>query len=467
MELAFIQRYRGASRAALALSAFSLPFYGAGDFVPTVFGLPLNLLIPVAASPLFVVSIARSRKRLPRNPLFSGVLLLALAQLLAAAFSPVKASLSEWGAPLLMVVLIAALAAETADPAFRRTVLRWGIFGGLSAMAISLAGAALTALFGDPAMGHAFYFSGSHAVLSGLPRLTGTFSHYPQAFGEYLVFLMALLFAARANPESPADAPVTPRVRTAGLVLSALCLFLTFSYAWVGGFLLWGLAWQHSKPGRRSVQIVPPVLLVTLAFGWLMNLGPPLSTKERGLVERDCRLSDTYTTVTWARLDADLKLRDCRQYVDARPYPHLRRTYGESKRAALAAFLKRPLFGFGHAGYDDFSRRRLEAIHPGPWIMRYRDPHGIFHGIPALYGLPGLAALILLGLGFRRVFRNHMTWTENRAEPWFLFGILAFSLIGLNLWVLRSRALWFLFGLALGERGESSEDQAETHARNI
>lgn len=116
-------------------------------------------------------------------------------------------------------------------------------------------------------------------------------------------------------------------------------------------------------------------------------------------------------------------------------------TYTQAKRLAWRAFIQHPWIGVGFRGFAQYAVQQFEQVHQAPGSY-YRQPHGIYHGLPAKHGVAGLLAWLLIVGALIRGWRG-------RAWDWCVAALLV---IGLHLDVDRLREFWVAWGLLAAEQ---------------
>jgi hypothetical protein len=323
--------------------------------------------------------------------------------------------IAEQAAPLAAVLVVGVAARDVGEAVVRRAARA----GGALSLGLGLLGWALDLWMGSSR----FSEHGLHPVFSGLPRLFGTFAGSPERLGSFTVYWLALVLAA------PRDEPAWGRRRS--LVLGAVALLLSMSYAWVGGMLL--AASRAPKRWRRGALAAVALAIVVASVPMLRGpAGAELSGR--------CRALDVSHY-----LALRLAPGRCQRIASA---GRAVTAYREAQRVSWLAFRERPLAGVGYAGFPEVSERYFVASYGGSGI-HYTQPHGVFHGLAAKHGLLGLAGLCAWLVALWRGWRDSI-W------DWAVLGFLA---IGLHIDVDRLRELWLVLAFLLAEQLAGPKDK--------
>jgi hypothetical protein len=418
----------------------ALPLQAVGTWqFPRVIGIPTQTLLLLCGALLLLPLAIRRLDQLLRSPLLYACALLAVVECLLAFVQPqMDTSLRAAVRPLTMIAVVTALSAASESPQCFRSFIIGACAGGAATILVSLAG--YFVLWGAPSGIRPFRYLGTHYLFPSVPRLSGTFGHSPQHFGEYLVFVMAAagLWTGLGS-----------RKGYWVLGLSSLALMLTFSWAWIGGLIVVTALVVPRLESRRAMRtiILSIVCLLALLGAWLVNFGLPVSTASRGSAVVDCRQADVDHHVTVTRNAAQLQPTLCVQRIDAHPYPHRRTLYAEAKLAAIDVFRNAPGLGVGPAAFRSRAQARVSDLLPGSNASFYDSPHCTYLGALALRGMAGGIALafLLFALGWTAI-------RSGRAQPAtiVLWAIAGFLVIGVNIDILAQRHLWALLGLAVG-----------------
>jgi hypothetical protein len=321
---------------------------------------------------------------------------------------------------------VLALGAVCTHEATRRATMVAACLGGALSLVIAIPGY-LAACFSGRALGM-FALSHAHPTFDGVCRMTGMHGGSPQNWGEYLVAL--LCFALIVHDQER----LYSRYAKGLVVLAAVALVATFSYAWLGGAILLAVRVGRraaTHKARRVAGLTILLLVAVVGASWAMNIGRPAS--RNAPVRAPCARLDIEHQVV--AVDGDL----CQRFLASRPYQHWVTPYGLSKATAMAAFAAHPLVGTGHDGWSRFARDYFTQTFGAPEGYFYDAPHSTFLGQISRFGLAGLGGLALFLVA---VWRTR-PWKQ-AGTHWPFFGVVAFLVIGLNMNVERQRHFWLL-----------------------
>ncbi len=431
-----------------ALGVFTLAFKGIGrtEF-RFLFGISLVDVCWALASPALLVTIWRNRRPLLKSPVFLSVLALAASQILASLLS--ENPTAEWrtiARQCLFVTVVGgmgSLARKEEDCALLRKSM---LLAASIAISISLVGFAWIVLSGNLTGGvNPFVFMSANPIFDKWPRLTGTYGHSPEHFGEYLITVLAVLLS-HVKPSNISS--MTLRDKLSSLIL-LVALGLTFSFALVGGVVISagviGFLSTRSRPPRALLVVGTMVIVGAAAI--LMNLGSPtmrtLEEVERGI---PCTEFDVHHTAF--AIDTD-DPRLCHPILQTRPRPSLTSMYFHAKQTALAIIEDHVLFGTGFEQYTEHARRRFHERFGTTQGLFYWSPHCFYLHAPATAGIPGGIALLvfLFAIWRARPSVREDTRSKDVAKLPIWLGIVAFLTIGINIDIVTNRNLWFLICL--------------------
>ncbi len=400
------------------------------------------------------------RAALRGSAIVIGALILGIGSIMAdvirdgvSPFSYVE--VRHLGLPLV-VTAVAAVASRGAW--HRQSIVKAMAYGGLGVTVLSLIGYVGRLVLGDLDPGNdAFVLVQPHPVFDMVPRMTGTYGRSPQHMGEYAITVLAL--AAYLRSEEPQ--------RKLWRWLSgaaAICIVLTFSFAWVGvvPLALYALRPRLLRLGRAwwVAALFGGAGGVGLAC-WLVVVGLPATGGNAPCISMDS------AHVVTARID-ELPYRDaqCRYLTESQPYEHRLTPYHSALIASARAIRKAPLLGVGRERFAAHGDSAIEQRHNLPTDASrgvYRSPHSMWLGIPALNGLVGWlgGGLVLFGLWRIRPSRRPET-------AWLWCGCIGLAAIGLLIDVHYQRHGWILLGLVAAHawepnsRPQRATDQSET-----
>jgi hypothetical protein len=417
---------------AVTLYGALLPFHALGTLEARRWTYLEPCEVPlVVLGPAVLIEIWRVRHRLIRSPLALGVAALAglgvLAELLSA-----RASRGALVSELSAVLAVGGIASAVWRGRGRQITLGL-LWGGALALAISAVGYA-SALWANAGPPGAFVFQSQHPVFSGVPRLTGTLGRHAVWLAEYCLMLLTVALAAgeRKGP---------PKLRRGVGIAAGMGLLASFSFAWLGGWLLCIYAWceRRARLGARSVATrrvgVALMLVPYAAASWWLVVGAPVDALAAAQ-PRPCQTVDGAHHV--ARRGPTPG--DCQPILSASPYPHRLTLYALAHRTAWERWRDQPVLGGGRSAYGGFARAYAARVHSLGEAGYYKKPVGLYAATLAYTGLAGVAALGLLLFG---------VWRSPRG--WLFFGTLALLLTATHTDLELRGPLWVLLGLLLAE----------------
>lgn len=416
------------------VAAAVLPFHAVGQRELAIRGVHLASTAVIGAAVLLLL-LCRQRRVLVRGPLVWAWTLHSLTELAATLVESTRVTPRSLARALASGVSVAGFTAGCLDDGVRSSLLLGAAVGGLGAVGVSLVG--YLVFLRGPLGVQPFRFASRHPVLGTIPRLSGTFGHSPQHFGEYLLALGAMgAVAARAGRK---------RLGLIVLALAALALALTASWAAAAGVAAvaaYLAARPRATPLARAGALAT-ALVVAGAGSWLVNVGLSAPNARAGRTSVPCsdaRFDHLLVGIegTWTSPTA------CAQLGVARPYPHFMTLYAAAKHASLEAFRSSPLVG---VGADGFARRAgvwsTSAV-GSPRAVHYGAPHSTYLGALATRGLlGGLSVLALLVAFVLIVARSRRDEAALAAAA----GMLALLVVGLDIDILAQRHLWVLSAL--------------------
>jgi hypothetical protein len=423
-------------RSLVCAFAASLGFCAVGETYFDVGGLWFgDLLLAAAVVPLLLAGAVRWRQ-LVRQPLLRATGLLCAAQLLAALpRDGGQLELKHLAGPLQLWAAVACVALVALDGQ-GRTVRVWAARGGLAALAISLAGAALALLLG---WHEAFLRIAPHPLWGPLPRLTGAFGLSPQRCGEWLGVLAALVAC---------DYSLTVRLRRGALWCCAGALIATFSWAWiVGATVALGALRRASGVLRGAAALA--LLLACLAGSWALDVGV-------GTPRAPAAPCDELDREHFVVIEEGGRCAPAAGGLDG-SRPLTLQLF--AKQVAWAAFRRHPLLGVGTGAYNRFGASIARERFGSDAFPYYDAPHSTPLGALATGGLVGGLALLVWLVAVLRARP-----APGSAERWLWLALVGLCLDGLNADVLRLRELWLLLGLLAGSASESVSDSASASA---
>lgn len=409
----------------------SLPIQGWSGRVLAFLGyLPFDVLVACAVvfSIPRLVGVCRSFL-IARTALAPGLVLAGaglVSELAQASTAHLATRLAAQLAPLVVVWLVAAQG--------RNSRRRRGLLICLAA------GTAVSAIVGLVGWGWDFIHQtalyshrSSHPAFGHFPRLLGTVASSPQRAGNLFVVGLASLWAISLEVTKAKQ-----RVCKGGLIAMGvafvLALTLTASFAWVGAAVLAvGGLWKCGvSSGKHRVSLLLAVGLLVAVASYPMTVGT-VSERLRG----ECSSVDAahYVAVITPSAVGGGAPRCTRLSQQGRAVP----TYWHAKLVSWQAFAQRPWFGVGLSGFADYAVQQFHRKQ-GATGSFYRQPHGIYHGLPAKHGVLGLLAVFLMLLA--------LAWGW-RSGPWD-WAVAAFFVMGLHFDVDRLRELWVVWGVMAG-----------------
>ena len=400
-----------------AAFCFALPFFSLGRLVLTVHGIWWGDGLAALFAPFWLLRVVHHRRALAKEPLLWAITGWALVQGLSSALhgegwlDGLKSL--QW---LVVIWSFAALSRDGRTPQLLRAL----VSGGVLALVLGLVGYGLDASGILPDLG--FAFRSLHPLVP-FPRLVGTFRESPEHMGEFLVVYLVVVLLSELRS----------RARVALFMLGGVTLALTFSFSWVGAFVLAGAASVHRL--RRGLLVASGAVLF-LALSWVMNFSLPGPVIVESTPCAQIDLSHHVTTVSPGPHP------QCIEHGQRWPYAAPKTLYGEAKLFALTLIAQHPLFGVGPEGFRERMQQRSERP-DGSRIGHYVSPHSTYLGALVDAGLFGGLALaaMLWALVARRPDRRD-------AVGFLLFwAVVAILVIGFNIDVLRQRHLWVLLGL--------------------
>jgi len=420
-----------------------LPFHAVGVYRSrTSTGFELCDAVLALAAPAVLVQLWRWRQRWLRSPVLLGALWLGLAYLLTEALEP-EPSRARLLQSLLPFVAAGGVASAVWSGHGAR-VQRGLLLGGGAALAVAAVGYAATLGFGSLLRG-AFVFQSQHPVFARVPRMTGTFGTHAVWLGEYCLMLLAVVLGAGDQ--------VCSRARRSLLgVATAVALFASFSFAWLGGLLLFlhGARFRcWPGPWRWGAGLAFAVVYAVAS--WAVVVGLPVDP-EVSRIPQPCSSLDTAHHVVRVERPGW-----CRPIVSEAPYPHRLTLYALAHRTTLASVQAHPWLGLGHRGYRDFAVDHAERA-AGLGAGGYREAVGLYAATLAHTGTLGALGLGLLLFGVAhllcaRLLGRGRETGQGRWEPsgeWALTGSLALLLSATQTDLELRGPLWLLLGLAVG-----------------
>ena len=224
-------------------------------------------------APFLTYLILANYKKALKQPVVVAVGLFCLLAVVSELFGRGSVSVRAVGRYVVMAVTITGIAI-LGDMGFRRKIAWWFFGGVVSACCVSVVGYLIVSATGGMEEGvNPFVFVSQHPTFDGWPRLSGTYGHSPQHFGELLFAGLAVGLALKCRGKK-----LSEKVFLASILVLACGLVLTFSISWLGGgILLCGLfLWRIEKHRRlMGVAVVFGCLVASLGMTWLVTFGLP------------------------------------------------------------------------------------------------------------------------------------------------------------------------------------------------
>ena len=243
-----------------------------------------------------------------------------------------------------------------------------------------------------------------------------------------------------------AERVVSPKLRRGVGMAAGTGLLATFSFAWIGGWLLCIHAGCERRARAEALSVATRRVAVALvlvpyavASFWLV-VGAPVDAVSAA-EPRPCHAVDSAHHV----IRRGPALGDCQPVLSHAPYPHRLTLYALAHRTAWERWREQPVLGGGRAGYGGFARDYAARTHSLGEAGYYKKPVGLYAATLAYTGLGGVAALAVLLFG---------VWRARRG--WLFFGALALLLTATHTDLELRGPLWVLLGLLLGGRSASS-----------
>jgi hypothetical protein len=393
---------------------------------PLLRGLPIASDLALAwVSPFVAILAYRHRSTLLASPIVLGCVAYSGVAVVADLIRG-GASTGDLLRQLVPALAVTSAAAVSVDGGADR-ILRWAVLGGAAALGIAVCGYAYRLL--DPAVQlpwGAFALTAPHPLFSGWPRMTGLMGRSPEHFGEYTVTLGAMAMHLRSV--SPRSAR---RSYTLVSLFSALCLVLSFSFAWLGAL---PIALQLVSCRRSVASAI--LVIAALASLLVVTLGLP----EADLETAACAQLDPAHRVA-RRISPPEVRRDlqCTTVIAREPYPHRPTHYEIAKLASWAALIAKPWTGVGRAAFEgQFKATLARDFAISKPLVTYNTPHDTYLGSLALHGVGAGIALLVIAFGM---------WRLRRAPPYLWSGALGVALIGLHIDIQYLRHFLLLLGV--------------------
>jgi hypothetical protein len=414
-----------------------LPLHGVGRHAFAIHGVHVpSAVLLVAASLLLLLHLRSLSAVLRRAPLALAWMLHALAELSSlVARAPTSVTPRALVRALSGGATVAGFTAACMDDGNRDALLLGSCVGGIGTVAVSLVG--YLAHLRGPLGVLPFRYASRHPVLGSVPRLSGTFGHSPQHFGEYLIVLGAMGGVASESGRR--------RLGIAALVAAAVALALTVSWASVAGMVAL-LAWYAARGGVSAgarIAVLSAAGALACAGTWMVNVGPPAPGVAEGRIVVPCR--EVRPDHLLAAVEGSWKAPTrCMQLGVTSPYPHFMTLYAAAKHASLEAFRAAPVVGVGAEGFRSTARRWSTSAMESQKVAHYDSPHATYLGALATGGLlGGITVLAILGAFLWVVVRAPRHGAKLAAGA----GVLGLLVVGLDIDILHLRHLWVLTAL--------------------
>ncbi|HKO93300.1 MAG TPA: hypothetical protein VJU61_19225 [Polyangiaceae bacterium] len=419
-----------------------LPFHAVGVYrARTRTGFELCDAVLVLAAPAVLLELWRWRCRWLASPVVLGALWFSLAHLLTEALDP-DPSRARLLQALLPFVAVGGVASALWSGHGAR-VQRGVLWGGGAALAVAVVGYLATLGFG-PIVRGAFVFRSQHPIFAQVPRMTGSFGAHAVWLGEYCLMLLAVAQGA-------GDSLCSRAARSSLGVVAAAALFLSFSFAWLGGGVLFAQSARFARwPGPWRHAAGAAFAGVFAVASWAVVVGGRVDPRVGDSLHA-CSSLDTAHHIV--RVESPGV---CRPIVSEVPYPHRLTLYELAHRTTLASVRAHPWLGWGHHGYRDFAVDHAEGaigLRAGGY---YREAVGLYASTLAHSGLLGAAGLGLLLFGLAQLLLERrsglgsaLTGRPESSGDWALAGSVALLLSATQTDLELRGPLWILLGLAV------------------